>query len=200
MNKQQFLAAVAGRLSNLPQSDINKSLEYYSEMIDDRMEDGMSEEDAVGAMGTIDEVVSEILMNTPLSNLVKAKVKPKRTLKGWEILLIFLGSPLWGGLLIAAAAIVFSVFVVLWSLVFALYAVVATFVSLSIYMIDVILSMAAAITPVQIAMMVGLILMFIGLAIFVLLLSNWAAKQGFRLSKRLIIKIKSNFVKRSVNK
>ena len=116
MNKQQFLAAVAGRLSNLPQSDINKSLEYYSEMIDDRMEDGMSEEDAVGAMGTIDEVVSEIL------------------------------------------------------------------------------------TPVQIAMMVGLILMFIGLAIFVLLLSNWAAKQGFRLSKRLIIKIKSNFVKRSVNK
>lgn len=200
MNKQQFLAAVAGRLSNLPQSDINKSLEYYSEMIDDRMEDGMSEEDAVGAMGTIDEVVSEILMNTPLSNLVKAKVKPKRTLKGWEILLIILGSPLWGGLLIAAAATVFSVFVVLWSLVVALYAVVATFVSLSIYMIDVILSMAAAITPVQIAMMVGLILMFIGLAIFVLLLSNWAAKQGFRLSKRLIRKIKSNFVKRSVNK
>lgn len=200
MNKQQFLAAVADRLSNLPQSDINKSLEYYSEMIDDRMEDGMSEEDAVGAMGTIDEVVSEILMNTPLSNLVKAKVKPKRTLKGWEILLIILGAPLWGGLLIAAAAIVFSAFVVLWSLVVALYAVVATFVSLSIYLIDVILSMAAAITPVQIAMMVGLILMFIGLAIFVLLLSNWAAKQGFRLSKRLIIKIKSNFVKRSVNK
>lgn len=51
MNKEQFLAAVRERLSALPRDDVEQSLDYYGEMIDDRVEDGMSEEQAVEAWG-----------------------------------------------------------------------------------------------------------------------------------------------------
>ena len=47
MKKQEFLDLLKNRLWALPERDIQQSLDYYKEMIDDRMEDGLSEEDAV---------------------------------------------------------------------------------------------------------------------------------------------------------
>lgn len=52
MTKEQFLRAVRERLTGLPQSDIDRSLDFYSEMIDDRIDEGLSEEEAVAAMGS----------------------------------------------------------------------------------------------------------------------------------------------------
>ena len=43
MNKEQFLIELASALAGLPEEDIEKSLEFYSEMIDDRIENGMTE-------------------------------------------------------------------------------------------------------------------------------------------------------------
>lgn len=124
MTKAEFLSALRDRLAGLPAADVEKSVEYYSEIIDDRMEDGLTEEEAVQAVGSIDEIVSQILMETSLPKLVKAKVKPRRALHGWEILLLILGFPLWFPLLIAGASVVFALYVVLWSVVISLYAVV----------------------------------------------------------------------------
>ena len=47
MNKQEFLAQLRKGLSGLPKEDIDERLTFYSEMIDDRMEDGIPEETAV---------------------------------------------------------------------------------------------------------------------------------------------------------
>ena len=47
MTKQEYLSAIRGKIRKMPADDINKFMDYYSEMIDDRMEDGLSEEDAV---------------------------------------------------------------------------------------------------------------------------------------------------------
>ena len=66
MNKPEFLEALEKRLSGLPLEDIEKSKEYYSEMIDDRVEEGLSEEEAVEALGDIESIVSEIFSTTPL--------------------------------------------------------------------------------------------------------------------------------------
>ena len=95
MNKKQFLAAIRNRIKGLPESDIDKSLDYYSEMIDDRVEDGMSEEEAVAALGTVDEIVAQILNDIPLPKLVKEKVRPKRSRSALEVILLVLGLPLW---------------------------------------------------------------------------------------------------------
>ncbi len=42
MRKSEFLAALRKGLNGLPQADIDASIEFYSEMIDDRMEDGLT--------------------------------------------------------------------------------------------------------------------------------------------------------------
>lgn len=118
MNKQEFLKKLRRGLSGLPEEEREERLNFYSEVIDDRMEEGMTEEEAVAGVGTVEEIVSQITAEIPLSRLVRKRMKPKRTLKAWEILLLILGSPLWIALLVAAAAIVFSVYAVIWSVGF----------------------------------------------------------------------------------
>ena len=42
-------------------------------------------------------------------------MRPRRQLKAWEIVLLVLGSPLWLSLGLAAIAVIFAFYVVLWS-------------------------------------------------------------------------------------
>lgn len=132
MTKLEFLSALRARLtslSSLSAEDLERSLEYYSESIDDRMEDGLTEEEAVEAMGSIDEIVAQILMGASQPKPSKAKVKvkekakPNRTLGAGVIALLILGFPLWFPLLIAFASVVFSLYIALWSVIIALFAV-----------------------------------------------------------------------------
>ena len=51
MNKSEFLGALRKGLHGLPQDDIEERLAFYGEMIDDRTEEGLSEEEAVSAVG-----------------------------------------------------------------------------------------------------------------------------------------------------
>ncbi len=51
MSKQEFLAQLKDGLSGLPQSDIEERVAFYEEMIDDRIEEGLSEEQAVSEIG-----------------------------------------------------------------------------------------------------------------------------------------------------
>ena len=41
MNKQAFLSALRKGLTGLPKDDIEHSIEFYSEMLDDRIEEGI---------------------------------------------------------------------------------------------------------------------------------------------------------------
>lgn len=123
MSKQEFLEQLRKGLSGLPQDDIEERLMFYSEMIDDRMEEGLSEEDAVCEIGNIDEIISHIVADIPLTKLVKEKITPKNRLKAWEIVFLVLGSPIWLSLLIAAFAVILSLYVVLWSVAISLWAV-----------------------------------------------------------------------------
>ncbi len=132
MGKQAFLAELEAGLSGLPQDEIAERLAFYSEMIDDRMEEGLSEEAAVSEIGTVDEIISRIVAETPLAKIVREKVKPKRTLKAWEIVLLALGSPLWLSLSIAAFALILAFYVVIWSLIVSLWALEASFAGCSL--------------------------------------------------------------------
>jgi hypothetical protein len=65
LNKEQFLAALGARLSGMPKADLERTLQYYREMIDDRVEDGMTEFEAVADVGDPDELSAAIL-NKPV--------------------------------------------------------------------------------------------------------------------------------------
>lgn len=128
MNKTEFLFCLEKKLDALPANEIAVTQGFYSEMIDDRMEDGMREEDAVAAIGDIDTIVQDTLLELPLPVLMKAKIQPKAGLKLWEIVLIMLGFPLWFPLVAAFFVVILSVYVSVWAVIISLYASVAAFV------------------------------------------------------------------------
>ena len=132
MLKYEFLELLQEKLSGLPQEDIDGHVEFYAEMIDDRIEDGMAEEDAVAALGTVNDIIDDILKDVPLKVLVKEKKKKSRKLKAWEIVLLVIGSPLWVPLLLAAAIIMLAVYIVIWSVVISLWAVGAAFAACAV--------------------------------------------------------------------
>ena len=108
MLKQDFLSALREGLKGLPEKDIEERITFYGEMIDDRIEEGLSEEEAVNEIGTVDAVVQQIVAETPLTRIVGEKIKPKRKMRAWEIVLIVLGFPIWFSLLAAAGAVLRS--------------------------------------------------------------------------------------------
>lgn len=187
MNKQNFLRALRAGLSGLPQEDIEKSLEFYEEAIDDRIESGLSEEEAVNEMGSVDEIAEQILSETPLPKLIRAKVTPSRALKVWEIILLILGSPVWLPLLLAAVVIILAVYAAIWSVMIAVYAVVLT-VALS--------GVVLLINCIGKLLFAGMGLTFIGLSILLFFAANRAAKGIFVLSKKFVLLIKSMFIRK----
>ena len=118
MNKKDFLAALGKALAGLSCEEQDKWLDFYSEMIDDRMEDGLTEIEAVAAVGTVEQIAAQILSQAGSEK----KPKKKRELKTWHLVLLIVGSPVWFSLLIAAASVVFSLIVTVWSVVIGLYA------------------------------------------------------------------------------
>ncbi len=126
MTKQEFLAQLRKGLSGLPKDDIEDRLMFYSEMIEDRTEEGLSEEEAVFAVGTIDEIVQQVIADIPLAKIAKERIVPKRHLKAWEIALLSLGSPIWLSLGIAAIAVILAIYVSFWSVIVSLWAIFAS--------------------------------------------------------------------------
>ncbi len=129
MTKRQFILALNEKLTDLPKKEVEGWLDFYSEIIEDKIEEGLSEEEAVVEIGDIDEIASQIASEIPLTKLVKEKVKPKRRLSGWGIVLIILGAPVWFSLLMAAFAVIFSVYVSIWSVIVSLWAVVVSLIA-----------------------------------------------------------------------
>ena len=120
MNKAAFSDELRRHLKSLPNAERNQHIEYYEEMIEDRMEDGLSEEEAVAALGTVSDIAIQILGDSPQ--------KSPRKFRIWEIILIVLGSPLWLSLLICIAAAVLcivlsvaTVYLILWVCIATLY-------------------------------------------------------------------------------
>jgi uncharacterized membrane protein len=126
MNKRDFLDRLRRGLSGLPRDDIEERMAFYSEMIDDRMEEGLSEAEAVSAVGSVEEIVAQIIADTPLAKIAKERLKPKRRLSTGEILLLALGSPIWLSLCIAAFAVVLSLYISAWAVIVSLWSVFAS--------------------------------------------------------------------------
>ncbi len=187
MTKHDFLLSLEDRFAGLPRDEAEERLHFYSEMIDDRMEEGLSEEEAVAAVGSVDEVTADI----PL-----AKVKPKRRLKGWEILLLALGSPIWLSLLIAAVAVVFSLYVALWSVIVSVWAVFVSVVACAPCSIAAGVGIVLTGNTLAGVGMMGIGLIFGGLAIFLFFGSKAATNGTWLLTKKLGYGLKNCFVKK----
>ena len=113
MNKQEFLAALARELEPLPREEREQTLTYYGELIDDRLEDGQDEGEVTQSLGN-PKAVAQALLGEEQPQL------PNRGLRVWVIVLLVLGFPLWGSLLLTAAVMVLCVFLCLFLPAFVL--------------------------------------------------------------------------------
>ena len=193
MKKREFLAALGGALSALPQEEREERLSFYGEMIDDRIEEGLSEEEAVADIGSVDAAAADILGERAPVAAVKED-KPKR--KTWQTVLLILGAPVWAPLLIAAAAVVLAGFVVLWVLIAALWAVFASLAAGGVG------GIAFGITYAAVGDRAGGLgtlaagLIQAGLAIFLFFACKAATTGAARLTRKFALWLKARFTKK----
>lgn len=127
MNKAEFLSLLEQRLSVLPESDKKRSIRYFDEMIADRMEEGLSEEEAVACLESVDEIAEGILRETtePVVSAgteIKEKTKDFHGIPIWLlILLAVVGAPLWLPVAISIAVTVVSIYCVPWCLILSIF-------------------------------------------------------------------------------
>lgn len=194
MNKAQFLSAIQMKIQGLPQSDIEKSLDYYAEMLDDRIEEGMTEEQAVAALGSVDEIVAQILTDIPLPRLVQEKVRPRRALRAGEIILLILGSPVWLPLVLTGIALFLTAYLVLWTAVAVLYTLDFSALLSGVAGVFSIFPFALSGNLLQGVFLVGVGLVAIGIGLLFLFVCNKVAVLILRGSKWLLLRIKYAFV------
>ncbi len=169
MTKNEFLKELCTELSGLSATDKKSSVEYYSEIIADKVDSGISEEAAVSELGAPKDIAREIMVNMPISKVIKSKIKKnKRPLKIWEIICLILGSPIWISLLAAMLCILLSVYVVIWSVFISIFAV-----DVAAFAVGLGLSVASifklASTPANATMLCGIGLCGIGIGAFLFL-------------------------------
>ncbi len=196
MSKREFLTQLRKGLSGLPQDDIEERLTFYSEMIEDQMEEGLSEEEAVSAVGSIDEIVTQVVAETPLAKIAKERIKSKRQLSAGEIVLLALGSPIWLSLGIAAFAVILSLYISLWAVIISLWAVFASFAVCSIggVLACVIFSVGGNGASGLAMLSAGIVCA--GLAIFMFYGCKAATKGTLILTKKIAIWTKNRFIKK----
>ena len=190
MNKQTFLADLRARLKGLPPQDVEERLGFYSEMIDDRMEEGLSEEEAIREIGSVDAIVSQIVADTPLSKIAKEKIKPRRKLRAWEIVLIVLGAPLWAPLLIAAGAVALSLYAALWSVIISLWAVFASLAACAVAFVPTGIALACNGHVTTGVALIGSSMILAGLAVFAFVGCKEATRGTVILTKKIALGIK----------
>ncbi len=192
MNKQAFLDRLRDGLSGLPREDVEERLTFYSEMIDDRMEDGLSEEEAVAEIGSVDAIAAQLIEETPPD---EDKSRPKRRLRAWEVVLLVLGSPLWLSVLAAAFAAVLTAFLTVWVVILSLWVVELALIG------GFLIGAAAGVLflmhgGVRKLVLFGAGLVLAGLAVFLFFGCRAATKGGCALTKRITRYIKSWFAER----
>lgn len=188
MNKQEFLLRLGEALSGLPAKEREERLNFYSEVIDDRMEEGLSEEEAVEACSA-EEISRQSTTEIPT-------VKQKRQWKWWEIVLLALGVPVWGSLLIAAVAVAVSFYASLWAVIVSLWAVFGSAIACAVCGImagPVFVFCGKALSGIA-ALAAGIVCA--GLAIFLFFGCKAATKGAVLLVKIFVRWIKSWFVKK----
>lgn len=186
MNRNDFLCSLERLLSDLPDKDRMTQLSYYSEIISDMTEDGLSENDALEKLGTPEEISAEIHSQIP------PVVKVKHSWTPLSITLTAAGSPLWFPIALVLICVLVAIYIAIWCVVVALFAVV-----LSIGLA----ALAALVTGFllifknagETLFMLGCALLLAGLTVLAFLGSFYTAKALIKLTRAIWRCIKKLF-------
>lgn len=193
MNKADFLAGLRKALQRLPQHEIDQSIAYYSEMIEDRIEDGMDEQQAVESLGNVNDIAIQIINESPI--VPKAIAKAKTGSRALNIALLVLGLPIWLPLVLSFFAVVFAMYCVIWAVIISLWAVVFSLVLGGFASIVSSLVILLSAHPLSALLVIGVGFVCIGLGLLSFFGAYLASKGLFDLTKLFVRKIRSLFVR-----
>lgn len=107
MNRKQFIAElwelIPSTVSTLEKSVL---VDYYDEMIKEYVADGYSEEEAVLMMDAPEEIVAN-------EGLIPQA--PRKTISWVMILLLVIGFPLWGSIVLTLVLLAFTAYLLIWT-------------------------------------------------------------------------------------
>ncbi len=199
MTKIEFLEALKLKLSKLPKKELDDRLNFYSEMIDDRIEDGLSEEEALSKIGSADEIALEIVGNVPLGKIMKEALMPKRKLTGLEITLLIVCFPIWVSLLASAFAGAISLYASLWVVVVSLWAAFVSFIACGFT--GIVLGAVYVIQGLTVSgvWLIGAGLVSLSLAIFSFYSCKITTRFSAKLLPKIVLWVKKLFIKKEKN-
>ena len=123
MTRNEFSTSLSARLQGIPGTERQKALDWYSELICDRMEE-MPEADAVSGIGSVDEIADEILSQyrqntTAVHSSDGTEPQSRRSPdKGVNTALVIFAaavlSPIWLPLLIVGLSLALIAVVLVW--------------------------------------------------------------------------------------
>lgn len=182
MNKETFLTQLTNALSKMDPVERDRTVQYYREILEDQIEEGLPEEDAVAGMEPIEEIAARLLTeNVPPPN----QKQPRR--KTW---LLIAASPL----LLIAGIILLSLFIAAWSVILSLFAVTAALAVCLIVGIGCLFLLLTTGYPLTALFLLGagLFCGAIGIALFILVL--YLSKQLIHLAAILLRSIRLWFI------
>lgn len=192
MNKAYFLDSLEQNLGSLSREERFKFISYYDEIIEDYIEDGYSEKDAVKKVGD-PLIVAQNILKEPREKKVKVLSKSGKIFIGF---LIILGFPLWGSLLLTGILLILSGYIIIWCLPFTTgtFAVAGLYASLvSIIGSPFLFKEGTYLVVTQF----GIGILVLGLSILSGIITIAIAKQFFKVTIRFTQKVISLF-KRTV--
>jgi uncharacterized membrane protein len=199
MTKIDFLLELSDRLEGLNEEDRDQSCQFYGEMIDDRIEEGMSEEEAVADLGSIDDIVKQIIAEIAISRIIKTKIKATRRLGVIAIIALVFGGLILLPIGISLVAAFFALYVSVWSVVVSFYAVAFSFSASGLLGIAML-----AISAIRGEMYAGIFILGAGLLLAGISIPLYRLCADFtklmcRFSKYVFVKIKT-YIKRKLLK
>ncbi len=193
MNKQEYLAQLRAALACLPEGEIEESVAFYTEMIDDRVADGLTEEEATAQLDDPKAAARAIIADLPVVPRTVVRTKQRNRVLYWT--LVILGSPLWLTLLLAAGMLVLAGLLTIWCLILGLWLLAAGLLAGGPLGIGVCLWALAVGQPAYGVFELGSGLLCFGLGLFCLHGAVAASKTLMQVSRQWIAKAKAPFVK-----
>ena len=118
MMKKEFIHELKLKLKSFNHIEVDKIIDFYSELIDEKIESGMKEEAAIKSFGDIDLIVKRVSADLVIERIDNKSSKP---ITSFLIILGICASPILIPIGIGFFAVFISIFITFFSIIFAFF-------------------------------------------------------------------------------
>ena len=128
MTRDEWLAQLCDKLRNqgVSKKDVQEAREFYAEALDDCIEDGMTEAEAVAHLGDVRDACASVVESLPPARRAVAGVRQSRERTILVIVLLILGAVAWVPLAAGLALLAVAVYAMIWCVIAAVWVVDVT--------------------------------------------------------------------------